>query len=312
MTNLHNGVITESPFELNRPDAGDYLFAIAAKDASNIEGYPVRYLISLPDPRTKNSIYSSDEALRDAGFPGEKISCNTHDRNLYPDTTTGPWFATWEDGIVWHSGNTVASFTYWTGNSDITDPVTTNSKLLAIDLGTTITVSPNMFINSTGIDTPITVTWYYLNDEETGAVWQNTTDEVNIRARWIKAKIECTVDDGVTAIVNEISIELTGDLVQETLEGINMTTLRASGDFDHLFPDSVDGHMLLPYTRPFEAITHISISVVAAGAATSYEIIQKNLASDATTPGPEVQLYKWITDDFIKTDLVFDAYIRGI
>ena len=306
MIPLFDGLIENSPFEYNRPKKGDYIFAIAAVDASQIEGVPVEYWVSLPDPRTKNSIFDEDEALRETGFIGQKVNCNTVNRNLYPnlDPTGTSWTELADWTSIWHAGQTVSTFTYWTGNSDLT--VSANSKLLAYDLGATINFSPNLEVETTGC-TLSGFTIYYLS--EVGAAWQSTSTLFEtISARWIKVKLDFTVTDGKIAKVDDISITLTGDLIEEILS-LDMATMRASLDYPELFPDTTNGHMILPYTKDYKVITNITISVVGSSAPTSFEIINKNLA---ISNGPEIQVWQWVTSTFVPTDLVIDAYIRGV
>lgn len=134
LTPLHTGLVTESPWEINRPGGGHYTFAIAAADTSGNIGQAAFIETDLADPRLGSLVVSKYPSA--LGWPGVKTDCHVTGATLYADNT-----GTWATAGTWAAMGAWAQFPV--GSIQYVDSITFDGAITPLTAQAVVTVVAN-------------------------------------------------------------------------------------------------------------------------------------------------------------------------
>ncbi len=260
MTDLHTGIITQSPFEFNLLDQGDWLLAIKAVDRGGRESANATFVSeTLSTPRIGNIIYT--ESPRGQGWPGTKTGCyvDSSDNSLVADSTT-----TWSGASgSWDSYNN--SWYFSTGTSFTYEHD-------AIDLGASLYFSVNIQATP-ALGSTVTVEESHSDDDVTYTSFASVAGPV--QARYIKIKV--TVSNSLdTPKLANLAIYLGGDSIVDVFTLLDTSTITAEPG----------GGVRIPLRSSFQKITDVNLSMHSVGSGHTWEIIDLD-----ETNGPHVKMY---------------------
>ena len=274
MTPLHDGLITQSPFEYNQLEAGLYTFAVKAVDTSGIESINPKFITAdLADQRLAGVIYN--QLPRNYGWPGTKTGCIV-------DAGTGDLITS--DSATWSSLTTWDTWTTW--------PKTPTSPIVyqhtTIDLSSVVPVVP--IITATA-DGTVLIEEQHSDDNITYSSW--ATAGALLVARYIRVRVSVT---GPLPILYSLNIQLSGNSLSEEINDLNTAVLVGSNRLGV-------GDIRIPFGNPFVVITQLQVTLQNVGAGWTYEVIDKDV-----TVGPRIKIYNASNT---LADANIDVFLRG-
>lgn len=271
MTDLHDGLLTASPYETNQLAAGTYTFAIKTVDTSGNESATGRFItLTIGDPRLRNALLIVDP--RALGWPGTKTACQVDTTGALVPNSTDTWAdlpATW------------AAWTSW-----ISSPVSSMSyQHTTIDLGAVLTVTP---LVSATADGSVTIEERHSDDDVTYSAW--TAAGAQISGRYIQVRI--TVATPGAAGITQMQIVIDAETIRDDLVDVDTSTLSGTTGDRRLVPSA-----------SFNVITRVSITLQNTGPGWTWELIDKSVGS-----GPRIKIYN---ASGVLADATIDAEIVG-
>lgn len=274
MTPMHDGLITQSPFEYNQLEAGLYTFAVKAIDTSGIESLNAKFIeADLADQRLAGVIFN--QLPRNYGWPGTKTGCIV-------DTGTGDLITS--DSATWSTLTTWSTWTTWpkTPTSPITYQHTT------IDLGSVV---PTVPIITATADGTVLIQEQHSDDNITYSSW--ATAGALLLSRYIRVRVTIT---GALPILYSLNIQLSGNSLNEEINDLNTAILTGTHRLGV-------GDIRIPFGNPFLVITQLQVTLQNVGAGWTYEVIDKDVAV-----GPRIKIYNASN---VLADANIDAFLRG-
>lgn len=283
MEELHEGLLTQSPFEFNLLSEGTYRFAIKAFDRGGRESVNANFLITELAARRIGSILRTDNP-RGQGWPGTLIDCRIEpsDNSLVADTTT-TWADltdTWDDYTSWFF-DTGTTFSY----------VFVPSGESAIDLGAQLRVALDVAGNFSE-KSEVVIEESHSDDDITYTSYAPITGF--ILTRYIRIKVTVTNTINVPKI-NNLNIYIGGDSIVDFFTELDTSTLTTVGGQG----------VRLPIRSSFSAITDVNISLKNVGSGYTWEFIDLN-----PTLGPHIKI--WDGGGVIDNSVVISAQVIGV
>lgn len=273
MTDLHNGLLSASPYESNLLAKGTYTFAIKSVDTSGNESTDAKYITTtIDDPRLAGVLEIHDEWAD--GWPGTLTSCHLEALTGYlqpNETAATPWVRTWA-GTKWII--TPAS------------PIVYERKY---DLGVVTAFTP--LVSFTGDGTQ-TLQEAHSDDDVTYTAFAATGSLVT--ARYIKIRASVT---GAWPVMRTLEVILSATPVTEDIADLSTSTLSGS------YRIGV-GDIRVPITKTYAVIRKVDVTLQNVGAGWSWELIDKNIS-----PGPRIKIYNASN---ALADASIDITVRGI
>jgi len=274
MTAMHDGLITNSPFEYNQIDAGQYTFAVKAVDTSGVQSLNAKFITAdLADQRLAGVIYN--QLPRNYGWPGTKTGC-------FVESDTGNLVA--NDASSWSSLTDWTSWTQWINSP--TSPITYQHT--TIDLGSIVPFVP---VISAIADGTVTIEEQHSDDNTTYSSWAAVGPSIS--ARYFRVRISVA---GTLPIIYQFNIQLSGNSITEEVNDLNTSVLTGANRIG-------TGDIRVPFSNGFSVITQVQVALQNVGAGWSYEVVDK----DATT-GPRIKIYN---SSNTLADATIDCYLRG-
>ena len=280
MVPLHEGVLTNSPYETNAIAAGDKTFAIVSVDTTgNLS--EARYIeANLGDPRLAGAL--EVQQSHEDGWPGTKT-------NAWIDPTSGWLLAT--DSKNWSSlatdGLTWATWTQWARS-----PNTLTYVGEVIDVGLVTRFNPLLAAEYSG---SVTLEVRTSNDNSTWSSWAVPTGQVT--ARYVQARATIApVSNGFTAL-KTMTLILDANVISEDIEDLATSSLTGGHRIG-------TGDIRLPITKTYGLIRKVDVALQNVGAGWSWEVIDKD-----TSTGPRIKIYNASNT---LADATIDATIRGV
>jgi hypothetical protein len=262
MDALHEGLLTQSPFEFNLLSDGAYRFAIKAFDRGGRESDNAVYVIADLPARRLGTILRTDNP-RGQGWPGTLTNCRIEesDNSLVGDTNT-----TWSTATgTWDSYNeswffdTVDSFVY---------------QFSTIDLGVSLSASVDVqSLTSYGSTTLSEVR--YSDDDISYSSWEDVSTAGLLTARYFQIRITVTNTGSIPKLDN-MNIYLGGDSIVDYFRLLDTSGLSVVGG----------GGVRIPIRSNFQQITDVNVSLQSVGSGATWEFIDL----DATN-GPHIKMY---------------------
>lgn len=284
MDPLHEGLLTQSPFEFNLLSEGTYRFAVKAFDRGGRESVNAKYVITELSARRLGSILRTDNP-RGQGWPGTLTNCRIEpsDNSLVASTTT-TWADltdTWADYDSWFF-DTETSFSYTfipTGES-------------AIDLGASLRIAID--VQGTYSDkSTVLIEESHSDDDETYTSYETITGF--IVARYIRIKVTVTNNVNVPQIKN-LNIYIGGDSIVDIFTNLDTGTLSVVSGGEGV---------RLPIRSNFSAITDVNVSLKNVGAGYTWEFIDLD-----STNGPWIKI--WDGAGVIDNSVTISAQVLGV
>ena len=272
---LHEGLLTESPFETNLLSAGHYSIGIKAVDTSGNESLEAAVVQStFGDPRLGDAFLSVFPHF--LGWPGVKIHAAVGAGNVLSATDQ----ATWNDlAPTWAGWESYVSNPYSSIRYDHT----------TIDLGGVLTFSLSMSAAGHG---QIVLQESHSNDGETYTSHATYTQRLNLKTRYIRVRALVDTSDGSSPSLTRLSVILSGDTETEVLSDVLMSTL-----------PGVVGDRRIQLTKNFSLITNVGITLQGIDGVFTPAIIDKDV-----TLGPRIKVFD---ADGNPADVTIDIIVRG-
>lgn len=261
MDPLHDGLLTQSPFEFNLLAEGAYRFAVKAFDRGGRESVNAVYVIADLPARRLGTILRTDNP-RGQGWPGTLTDCRieTSDNSLVGDTNT-----TWDTATgTWDSYNeswffdTVDSFIYQFSTID-----------LGVVLSFSVDAQTTLAYGSTAVNE-----LRYSDDDITYSSWENVGTSGLVTGRYIQVRTTVT-NTGAIPKLDNMNIYVGGDSIVDYFRLLDTSGLTKEND-----------GVRIPIRSNFQQITDVNVSLQSVGANASWEFIDL----DATN-GPLIKMY---------------------
>ncbi len=290
MTDLHEGLLTVSPFETNELSAGDYTFACKAVDSSGNESINALFIqATLGNPRLRSSLY---QQIEHPTWLGVKTNCFADGDGTLRATSTGTWDdlpASWD--LLSGKWDTIVS-----QNTSIT------YETLEIDLGLELTFTPLASISVNG--TPV-IEVKVGSSTDGGVVgsWVdiNTIGQVKDK-QYVQYRVQVT--DTVAPSIESMIIILDGEVNIEDFEDVN-TAIENSPWFNRI----AAGHFQVGSKEgAITSITRAGLTLQNVGAGWTWEIINKNSLVNGL-PAAEFKVYN---NSASLADAIIDVELKGV
>lgn len=264
---LHEGLITQSPFEFNLLSEGDYRFAIKAYDRGGRESVNATYVTAELPVRRLGQIIRTDNA-RGQDWPGTLTNCRIEesDNSLVGTTNT-----TWDTATnTWDSYNeswffdTVDSFTYQYQTIDI-------GALLTFNVDTQIELS---FGSSALIE------MRYSDDNATWSAWADVSTTGLVTGQYVQVRITVTNTGGIPKLDN-LTIYLGGDSKVDYFRLLDTSGLTVESG----------GGVRIPIRSNFSQITDVNLTIQGDAAFNGKRPLMSELVDLDATNGPHVRFY---------------------
>lgn len=272
MDPLHDGLLTQSPFEFNLLSEGDYRFAIKAFDRGGRESVNAVYVIAELGARRLGTILRTDNP-RGQGWPGTITSgrIESGDNSLVGETNT-----TWNTATgTWDSYNeswffdTVDSFVY---------------QYSTIDLGLLLSINVDV---QTIVDygSSVSVEVRHSEDDITYTSWVNISTLGLISCRYIQIKVTVR-NTGDIPKLNNMNIYIGGDSIIDYFRLLDLSTISTEPEQTIEGTTYSAGGVRIPIRSSFQQITDVNLSLQGVGSGYTWEFIDL----DATN-GPWVKVW---------------------
>lgn len=282
MYDLHQGVVTSSPYETNQLAAGTYTFAVASVDTTGNISDPVYIEATIGDPRLAGALDIFAPHLE--SWPGTLTNCTL-------DVLTGWLMAT--DSKTWADlgtdGKTWDTWDSWT-RASATLTYTDGIK----DVGVITKFTPLL---SADYDGSATLEVRTSNDNVTWSAWGVATGQVTTRYIQARATVVPPSPTDSVALLKTMTLILEAAPVVEDFNDIATSSLTGSYRIG-------TGDIRLPLTASFGVIRGITVALQNVGAGWSWEVIDKD-----TAVGPRIKIYNASNT---LADATIDATVRGV
>ena len=214
MDPLHEGILTQSPFEFNLLSEGAYRFGIKAFDRGGRESVNAVYVIAELPARRLGTILRTDNP-RGQGWPGTITTgrIESSDNSLVGDTNT-----TWDSASgTWDSYNDTWFF-------DTVDAFTYQYSTIDLGLLLSVTVDVQTIVEYGTTTTSTEIRYSSTTDTEPAySAWENINGSGQISARYIQIKTTVTDVGGIPKL-NNMNIYIGGDSIVDYFRLVDSNT----------------------------------------------------------------------------------------
>tara|TARA_Y100000361_G_scaffold37821_1_gene32369 strand:- start:3842 stop:7678 length:3837 start_codon:yes stop_codon:yes gene_type:complete len=290
MTSLHEGIVTESPYNFTILSAGTYGFRIKSVDTSGNESEASTFtegivtdnpnfeILASYYPRLLGWLTVGTTSTAFVDTAGD-LTSNAGSSAEWQDLGT----TTWDNWNEW--GFASETMVYETNGFEFGTTLTFRPVIQSSQVGT-VTHQVAIVPSTSSASQPYSASDY-------GSYF---TPSGSVDAKAIKTKTTVT---GVNATLLALGILLDGKQTEETLLNIDTSTLDSSYRVG-------TGHIHIPLQKEFNNITTIQVSVVNAGGNRNIEIISKTNTVNSKL-APTIKIYNGST----LADATIDVIVRG-
>lgn len=289
MTELHDGVLTVSPFETNELAAGTYTFACKMVDSSGNESDDALFInAEIGNPRLRNALY---QQVENPAWPGTKTNCFVDADGYLHALSDGDW--TDMPGA-------------WSSLPDSWDAIITNQTTITyesavIDLGLDTTFNPLVSVGGTGTPTIEIKTGATSDGTVTGS-YAAPSGQVTGK-RYIQIRVQMT--DVTAPVLESMTTILDGDVALEEYPDVNTSSETAVW-----FNSIAAGHFQIGSKEgDISAITLAKITALQnVGAGWTWEVLNKSSTVNSY-PAAEFKVYD---NTGTLADAVVDVELKGV
>jgi len=286
MTALHNGILTNSPYESNELAAGTWTLAIKTIDSSGNESDAALFTtVTLGDPRLKNVLVQRLEHVLE--WPGTLTGCFVNSNILIPVSTSTI------SGLPATIAGLAATINAIGTN---TNPIVYETEV--IDLGADVSFTPLVTIVGTGSATVTMKTGTTADGSVTGAYGALAMVEGK---RYVKIKV--SMADTAATIETMVTL-IDSETVVENYEDVNTSTEASSW-----FSSTAAGHFKIGSREgDMAAISQATIAALqSVGPGWTWELISKSQTVNGY-PAAEFKIYD---NTGTLADAVVDVELKG-
>ena len=280
MRPLHEGVVTESPFQTNYPsEKGQFSFACKGIDRSGHLSLDTKYIYTTIDvPRRGDSLVEYYPHYE--GWPGILENAWRSRAGILLPKDRKDWQSFIDEGTDWSEWRSWAR-----------DPYRTISYTYpTIDLAAVLDFSIRVTVFGIGVQT---IVIQHSEDNNTFIELVAAPNET-VRARYVKIKVTME-EQNVQRIpvIESVHIELLGKALESLISDLDTSTIG----------NGQPGDRRISPGKPFALITNVQVALQNVGPGWNSTVVDKQLL------GPRIKIFNQAGD---LADAVIDAVIKGI